>query len=111
VWLEREGNQISTIDLFGDGFTVLVGRKGRPWEQAVERVRSDLGIDLQSVIIGDDGLRAPLEQWRLAYGIDESGAVLVRPDGYVAWRAHSLSKDPFTTLCSALEDILGRGPR
>jgi 2-polyprenyl-6-methoxyphenol hydroxylase-like FAD-dependent oxidoreductase len=111
VWLQREGNQISTIDLFGDGFTVLVGRKGRPWKQAAERVRSDLGIDLQSVIIGDDGLREPLEQWRLAYGIGESGAVLVRPDGHVAWRAHSLSWDPFTTLCSALQDILGRGPR
>ena len=111
VWLEREGNRVSTIDLFGDGFTLLVGSKGRPWKQAAERLMSDLGIDFKSVIIGDDGLQEPLEQWRLAYGIDEWGAVLVRPDGYVAWRAHSLNADPFTALRSALDDILGRRSR
>ena len=72
---------------------------------------SDLGIDLKSVIIGEDGLQEPHEQWRLVYGIDESGAVLVRPDGYVAWRAHSLNSDPFTTLRSTLDDILGRRSR
>jgi len=65
-------------------------------------------MDLKSVIIGDGGPPEPLEQWRLAYGIDESGAVLVRPDGYVAWRALSLTSDPFTTLRSALHAILGR---
>ena len=111
VWLERDGNQVSTIDLFGDGFTLLVGSKGRPWKQAGERLTSDLGIDLKSVIIGEDGLQEPLEQWRLVYGIDESGAVLVRPDGYVAWRAHSLNSDPFTTLRSTLDDFLGRRSR
>jgi len=111
VWLEREGNRVSTIDLFGDGFTLLVGAKGRPWKQAGDRMTSDLGVDLKSFIIGDDGLQEPLEQWRLAYGIDEWGAVLVRPDGYVAWRAQSLNLDPFATLRSALADILGRRSR
>jgi putative polyketide hydroxylase len=109
VWLVREGNEVSTIDLFGGGFTLLAGAKGRPWKQAGER--SDLGIDLKCVIVGEDGLRGPLEQWRLAYGIDTSGAVLVRPDGYVAWRAQSLNSDPFTTLRSALDDILARRAR
>jgi putative polyketide hydroxylase len=108
VWLEREGNRVSTIDLFGDGFTLLVGAKGRPWKRAGDRMTSDLGVDLKTVIIGDDGLQEPLEQWRLVYGIDEWGAVLVRPDGYVAWRAQSLTLDPFATLRSALDDILGR---
>jgi len=111
VWLEREGNRVSTIDLFGDGFTLLVGSKGRPWKQAAERLMSDLNIDFKSVIIGDGGLQDPRGQWRLAYGIDGSGAVLVRPDGYVAWRAHSLNTDPFTALRSALDDILGRRSR
>jgi hypothetical protein len=111
VWLEREGNQVSTIDLFGDGFTLLVGSEGRPWKQAAQRMISDLSIDFKSVVIGDGGLQEPRGQWRLAYGIDGSGAVLVRPDGYVAWRAHSLSGDPFTALRSALDDILGRRSR
>jgi putative polyketide hydroxylase len=111
VWLEREGKEVSTIDLIGDGFTLLAGSRGRPWNKAVERIVSDLGIGLKFVIIGDDGLKEPLKPWRLAYGIEESGAVLVRPDGYVAWRAHSLNSDPFTTLRSVLDDILGRGSR
>src|SRR5215468_5849583 len=66
-------------------------QKGGAWKQAGDRITSDLGVDLNSVIIGDGGLQEPVAQWRLAYGIDERGAVLVRPDGYVAWRAQSLN--------------------
>jgi hypothetical protein len=33
--------------------------------------------------------------------------VLVRPDGYVAWRAHTLSPDPAAALGSVLRAILG----
>src|SRR5262245_7821267 len=107
VWLEREGKEVSTIDLFGDGFTLLASSKGRTWTYAGERMASDLGIDVKSLIIGDGGLKDPLKQWQLAYGIEETGAVLVRPDGYVAWRAHSLNSDPLTMLRSVLDQILG----
>jgi len=46
--------------------------------------------------------------WEAAYGIENSGAVLVRPDGYVAARFSSAVTDPRQTLHSALDAILAR---
>jgi putative polyketide hydroxylase len=43
-----------------------------------------------------------------AYGVGEGGAVLVRPDGYVAWRAASKPADPARALTDAFEQILAR---
>ena len=45
--------------------------------------------------------------WLTLYGIDESGAVLVRPDGTVAWRQAHASGDALQNLADALYQILG----
>jgi len=42
-----------------------------------------------------------------AYDLDESGAVLVRPDGYVGWRSRSKTNDPAWTLREAMAGMLG----
>jgi putative polyketide hydroxylase len=43
-----------------------------------------------------------------AYGISPSGATLVRPDGYVAWRAASYTPDAADRLSTALRQVLAR---
>ena len=48
--------------------------------------------------------------WTATYGIEDDGAVLIRPDGYVGWRRASASSDPSPELIGALEHILGRAP-
>ena len=40
------------------------------------------------------------------YGTGEAGAVLLRPDGFVAWRARSAPDDGEVTLRGVLEGIL-----
>ena len=72
AWLQPNGEKVSTIDLFGKGFALLASAKGAAWSKAAQ----PLGIKAHAV--GDD-------EWAAAYGVDETGAVLVRPDGYVAW--------------------------
>ena len=42
------------------------------------------------------------------YGIDATGAVLVRPDGHVAFRMQRATADPAHELMGALADILAR---
>jgi putative polyketide hydroxylase len=42
------------------------------------------------------------------YGIGAAGAVLVRPDGFVAWRTPSLPARPAEALRGALNQILAR---
>jgi putative polyketide hydroxylase len=75
VWLERNGGKISTLDLFGRGFVLLAGPEGSAWREA-----ACPGVHV--VQIGETAFPD-------AYGIPPSGAVLVRPDGFVAWRGES----------------------
>ena len=50
---------------------------------------------LKAFTVGADGdLGDPDGNWHEAYGVDTDGAVLVRPDGYVAWRSRSGASNP-----------------
>jgi putative polyketide hydroxylase len=61
--------------------------------------------------VGPDGdLGDPDGNWHDAYGVDSDGAVLVRPDGHVAWRSRSGVANPAETLRTALDQVLGRMP-
>jgi putative polyketide hydroxylase len=102
VWLERQGERLSTIDLVGDGFVLLTTAAGRSWRAAARR------LGLRAFSIGDGELSDPEGQWTTAYGLDEAGAVLVRPDGYVGWRSPAMTADPAASLGEAMTSIMGR---
>jgi 2-polyprenyl-6-methoxyphenol hydroxylase-like FAD-dependent oxidoreductase len=99
LWLERNGERVSTLDLFGDSFVLLAGPDGAAWCDAA-------GQALAAHHIGGRTLRDPDGRFPEAYGLANSGAALVRPDGFVAWRAKSPPADPGAALASALEAIL-----
>ena len=42
------------------------------------------------------------------YGTGTEGAVLVRPDGFIAWRAREATQNGGSELSAALGQILGR---
>ena len=52
--------------------------------------------------MGGGELRDPGGAFAAAYGISPAGAVLVRPDGFVAWRA----RDATGTSEAAIGDVL-----
>ncbi|MES5482491.1 FAD-dependent monooxygenase [Bradyrhizobium sp. INPA03-11B] len=104
VWLARNGERISTIDLVGRGFVLLTASGGEAWRAAVNQ-RGLPRIDLR--VIGEDLIDAEAI-WMNAYGVQDGGAVLVRPDGYVAWRAASLPDDPARVLAEVFAHLLGR---
>jgi putative polyketide hydroxylase len=106
VWLERNGMRVSTIDL--GGFAILAGRRGTDWVRAARQLASDMRLTLGAHNIGDGEIEDADGQWHVTYGVDEDGAVLVRPDGYVAWRSRTLTRDPTATLHEALAAILAR---
>src|SRR5258708_20776081 len=103
VSLERGGQRLSTIDLFGNGFVLLTTPAGKAWHE----VAQSLGI--RTVSIGDGELADCDGQWPATYGLDETGAVLVRPDGYVGWRSRATLADPAGRLHGAMTRITGRG--
>lgn len=108
VWLERNGQRLSTIDLFGLGFVLLTGAEGAPWGAAA---RSIPDPTVAAVRIAPDGeITDPDSRWTTAYGISTDGAVLIRPDGFVAWRAEHLGPNPAGALADALANVLARKP-
>jgi 2-polyprenyl-6-methoxyphenol hydroxylase-like FAD-dependent oxidoreductase len=86
VWLEMNGARVSTLDLCGSAFTLLAGPRGDVWRTAAAQAATR-GVDLKAHVVSAAGLRDPDGAFCAAYGIGPSGAALVRPDGYVAWRA------------------------
>src|SRR5256885_2019428 len=57
IILERTGERLSTIDLFGRNFVLLVGEEGAAWITAARTVAGRLGIPLTTWQIGPDGLQ------------------------------------------------------
>jgi len=110
VWLNRGDQQISTIDLFGPHFVLLAGRDGDAWRRAAQAIGPSWP-PLTVFTVGTDGDLGDLDgKWHEAYGVDTNGAVLVRPDGHVAWRSRSGASNPQAVLRAALDCVFGRMP-
>jgi hypothetical protein len=107
AWVRTGAQRVSTLDLCGPGFTLFTGESGAPWQPAAAKASAELGISLPAHRIGaaedTDG------HWAAATGLAPDGALLVRPDEFVGWRADTLPGDPERELVQALSAILGRG--
>jgi putative polyketide hydroxylase len=97
VFLDREGTRLSTLDLFGGNFVLLTGARGTAWCDLARDAARPLGLGLDTYQVADPGFCA-------AYGISPDGAVLVRPDGFVAWRA----ADAAGARAECMTDVLSR---
>ncbi len=60
-------------------------------------------------MVGGKELADPTGTFATTYGLTDSGAALVRPDGFVAWRAKALVQDPGSTLVNVIKTLLMRG--
>ena len=112
VWLiDPQQQKVSTVDLCGKGqFSLLTGLGGEDqWASAIAEIEKDLGITVNLRVIG------PGQQYEDIYGdfarvrdISETGALLVRPDNIVAWRAQEASADSAKNLVESMNKILGK---
>ncbi|MBN9487656.1 MAG: FAD-dependent monooxygenase [Alphaproteobacteria bacterium] len=96
AWVKKAGTRVSTIDLVGNEFVLLTGANGGAWADAAQR------LEIKLITLGDE------EPWRELYGIDDTGAVLVRPDGHVAWRSAGSTKNAAHVLVATAAAIYGR---
>lgn len=90
VELVGEGTSLSTLDLYLGEFVLMAAPDGAGWRQAAIAASAELGVTIGCHQIGVDVQQAGGEgmiTFADAYGIGATGASLVRPDGYVAWRA------------------------
>jgi hypothetical protein len=106
-WVRRGAHRLSSIDLFERDFVVLAGPKGDAWKAAAERIGAQGSLGLRAYQIGPVGDLVPESAaFTELYGIEDSGAVLVRPDGHVAFRSSVQTVDPEKTLRTALRQTL-----
>lgn len=110
VVLQRYDKYLSTLDLCGGDFVLLAGAEGQAWCEAAERAADGLGIDLEAYCIGGGrDLSTRDKRWPTTFGLTESGALLIRPDGYVGWRARAALPGPDRVLTEVLARLLCRG--
>jgi hypothetical protein len=109
-WLSRDGERISTLDLVDYRFTLLAGPKGGRWLEAFMQVVERLGVPAAGHQLGDQ-LTDSAETARDMLGIEDSGAVLVRPDGFVAWRARTMGDGQLTQVLEQTLSALLALPR
>ncbi|MGA2836252.1 MAG: FAD-dependent monooxygenase [Acidimicrobiales bacterium] len=112
AWLDAiDGGRRSTIDLVRPGrFLVIAGEHGGPWIEAASALGGETALPVDAVRIGHvDGDYLDLRcRWLTVRGIDPEGAILVRPDRFVAWRHLGRATDPREELRRAFERILCR---
>ncbi|WP_307123126.1 FAD-dependent monooxygenase [Streptomyces sp. B1I3] len=113
MWLRRQGARLSTLDLYEQSFVLLHDARHPEWGAAAAKAAERLAVRLDAYGIGS-GQGADLEtedgaDWAASHGTTAEGAVLVRPDGFVAWRAEGAVADPAATLDDALTALLHRG--
>jgi 2-polyprenyl-6-methoxyphenol hydroxylase-like FAD-dependent oxidoreductase len=109
VWIEYRGQRHSTLDLLSGGFVLFTGQAGHAWLTAGREVANALRVPLVGYAVRAAGdPHNPGAEWKDVYGIDETGAVLVRPDGHVAWRSRTGVPEHATVLRTAVAKILGR---
>ena len=107
--VRRYGAEISTLDLFGRDFVLLCGRRGQAWSRAAPGAAKQYGIGLQSYVTDTaDGIQFAEGNLDSRLGIESEGAVLVRPDGFVAWRSRTAQANPGEALSFALKHLLCR---
>lgn len=125
---------LSTLDIaagidsvgFGPAFTLFISgseQQCSDWLQAAESLRTDSGISLQPVIVlGPDQTDVPIPQieclvtkdaekaWHRVMGMPRGCALLVRPDGHIAWRAQAADSAVLAAQAAAekLRDVLRR---
>ena len=98
------GSLLSLLDLYGSSFVLLITAARRAWRTAAAAlIAPAAALRCGSYTIGGDVLleNGSERDWCALYGIEDDGAVLVRPDGHVAWRSRSFSRAAADQLARA----------
>lgn len=123
AWVRHQGRRISAVDLFDGRMTLLTGARGDAWRRCLNRL-VDPGMPVTAITVrppeitgpdtvGPDSVDADAivdsdGSFALMLGLHAHTAVLVRPDGYVAWRSSGWHEPSGRHEGAALRDALAR---
>lgn len=105
AWLTSGTRTLSTLDTVGRGrFTLLTGIGGDAWVRAAKAQI----LDIATVVVGPgQEYEDPYGDWAGLSEVSDAGVLLVRPDGFVAFRHAEAPENAEQLLTDALRQILG----
>ncbi|KAJ5484041.1 hypothetical protein N7539_005837 [Penicillium diatomitis] len=99
VWCFQEGKKLPIIDLLRkETWTLLTESDSTEWRKAVRFVNGKSSLSITYLPFGGNVLLDEEDDFQTLFGISSSGAVLVRPDGYIAWRSMKAPPNAEQTL-------------
>lgn len=101
MWLKADKSE-STIDWFEQAFVLVCGPQAAEWQLAGEQVAAETGVPFVVRVL--PWMAAPVS-------MSDAGAVLVRPDGHVAWCPEADMPDRADALRATLESLVRGGAR
>lgn len=106
VPLNGVSNGRSSHDLLRyDRYTLLVGAAGAEWKTALQGLRGGVRTPVEPISLDEVDVGPGSGRLETVCEIDEDGALLVRPDGHVAWRQKRMGSDPKNALREAFEQL------
>lgn len=103
LWLTRDDARLSSLDLLQRRWVLLT--QDPRWREAVASASAGLGLTVECVVVGIDVKPTSNQAFPDAFGLENGGATLVRPDGYIAWRTAGMAEDPAAALAEALRAV------
>ncbi|MFY2791516.1 FAD-dependent oxidoreductase [Rhodococcus sp. MALMAid1271] len=110
AWVGDHRHKRAMLDLAPyTRFTLVTGVAGSDWASAADTIGHELGVPIETVVIGPGREVTDLYfDWARLREVTESGALLVRPDKHICWRADELVSDAEYALRRALTAVLAR---
>ncbi|MFF7734929.1 FAD-dependent monooxygenase [Streptomyces sp. NPDC007984] len=106
--LRTAGVDTPLHDTLTGGWSLLAGPDGGLWERAASGVSRLTGAIITVHRVGGEEPAPVVEEFLKKYGITASGAALVRPDGFLAWRSAEQPADPAAELSAVVHRLLSR---
>ncbi|CAI7579134.1 unnamed protein product [Penicillium pancosmium] len=104
LWVFKGGERVPLLDLLDHKGWTLVSESA-VWRDVAASVATGSPISLQSLQFGHDVQLAQQQEFQDAFGVSSNGAILIRPDGYIAWRVQELPSDATKILDGVLSTV------
>lgn len=104
VFLKSGGKHVSTLDLIKQNLVLVAAEPTSPWVDAAKAIAI---LDSYEIHESSSPLQDAQGTLRTKCKLGDGEALLIRPDGFIAWRAEARRDGHANVLNDALRVILG----
>lgn len=98
-YISKDGADVPLLDIVGQKNWTLISATDE-WGSALSEVIKSSRVTVNSVRLDSD-----LQKFQQAFGVSETGACLIRPDGYISWRTAESSVNASDCLRTVLAKV------